>query len=391
MPIDQTLLPENSLLKHWLKANSIIEPPVSYDLAVGLSTIGAALRRDAWVEQELWRVYPNLSILLVGKSGLGKDTSINQGAKVLETLACAKIVGGKTSEAVMDSLQKIGDPAVGVILAKEFSEFFGPKDYQKGMLQAITDLLSTGDMIDMSLKSKQKSYIRNPTVTMMGGSTKEWLHQAMPDSAVTGGFYPRFLIFCETEPKRHVALIKHSLKKQELIEAFKARDAFVSGLKEMLYFSKNLGEVKFSNPAIDLYEGWYKSRLQKFSMLAEAYANRSRDTVLRVALICAVADSRDTMSEADMLFAISVMDHVAATIDEAIAPPTTHLRILRDVLKLLPATREYLQRQLENKYDPWHIRTTIDSMINDSKRMVWNDREKFYYNSDQAEYREVHS
>src|SRR5690349_15279491 len=57
------------------------EPPMSYILFTGLSSVSACLGRRVWmaVDPGVHRLWPMLNLLLIGDSGIGKSTSIGMG------------------------------------------------------------------------------------------------------------------------------------------------------------------------------------------------------------------------------------------------------------------------------------------------------------------------
>lgn len=375
------IIPEDSILRLYLEARSILETPYSYDLAIAMSVVGAMLKRTCWVDQKRFRVYPNMSTLLVGHSGIGKDTSIDGGEEIIKAVGTVQIIGGRTSETITDSLYKLGDPAVAVILAGELSEFFGPKDYQKGMMETITDLMSTKAWKDISVKSDGcVRRIMRPTLTMLGGSTRDWLHSAMPEHAMSGGFYPRFLIMCEDQVKRQVAWVKYSLPQDEQDRADSAEQAFYIGLREALGAAGAIGEMVPRDGGQEAYERFYSDRTQYFSAQAAPYAHRCRDTALRIAMISAVCRMHTWLDRRDFEFAAHLLEYVGARVDEALAPPTLHGRVDRDIMKLLPTTRAFIWRTLSKKYDLSAIKRALESMEYESLTIRLDKKSGIYCN-----------
>ena len=370
------IIPDGSILPLYLESRNILETPVSYDLAVAISVIGAGLKRSCWIDQEAFRIYPNISSLLVGHSGIGKDTAIDGGEAIIQNLGLCKIIGGRTSETILEALYQLGDPAVAVIMAGEFSEFFGPKDYQKGMMEVITEVMSTKAYKDISLKSTGERRIMKPTLTMLGGSTKEWLHTAMPEHAMSGGFYPRFLIVCEDQTKRTVPWVRYSISEQERDAAKGAKEAFYTGLRDALGVCSAIGEMVPREGAIEAYERFYNERMGLFSSQASPYAHRCRDHVLRIAMVSAVCRYRQYIDRHDIEFAAQFMGYLGQRIDDALAPPTVHARIHKEVLKLLPATRSYIWRILAKRYSVNDLERVLKSMEHEEKlitRATGND------------------
>lgn len=365
-------LPSDSALHYWIQSRAILETPVSFDLGCGLSGLGAALRRNLWVSQIKWNVYPNLSILLVGPSGVGKNTAIN-GVEELLAKVGIRIIGGKTIETLTDQLCKGNEkPACAVMMAKELSDFIGKKDYQQGLLQGITDMLDTGEFKDITIKSDLKPRrIQQPTVTIMAGSTAAWLHKAMPPESMAGGFFPRFLILCEKAPKRQVPLVSE-LPLAELAAAEAATKDYETFYEAIAEFSKGLKRMELMPGASTMYQEWYCSRQKFFSAVASEYAHRSRDHALRLAMLCAVSAMQSKIREEDVAFGLALINHVGARVDEALAAPSIEAEICKDILGMLPASRHEIIYQMAKAYGPRNIRDAI-VLLEESRQVTYTE------------------
>ena len=319
--MDRRLIPKDSALNLFVDALSITEVPVSYQVLSGLSAIGACLKRNVWVNQVDWKVYPNLSILLIGPSGIGKDTSINAAMEMIRATEAVPILGGKTIEALKAQMVDLGKPAACVFAAAELTAFLGGKDYQKSIVQELTDLLSSNEACDVTTKSEGKKVIMQPTLTFFGGSTEAWLGKSMPDGAFEGGFIGRFILTCEDRPARNIAWVGYDNDREDIVRAVDAKAKFVEVIKETAArFSKAPQEMGATPEARDFYRNWYANRFNYFSKILAPYANRSRDHVHRLAMLMAVSRGRGYLEESDYQFAATAMSHIAASVDKTIAP-----------------------------------------------------------------------
>ncbi len=344
---DRKMIPKGSILNLYLESREVLETPYSFDLCCALSALGAILRRSCWIDQIKFKIYPNLSTLVVGHSGIGKDTAIDGAETILQAVDTVPVIGGRTSETILQRLLELRqDPTCAVILAGELSEFFGPKDYQAGILTGLT-----------------KMRIVRPTLTMMGGSTRDWLHSAMPEAAMSGGFYPRFLIVCEDAIKRSVPLLKYSIPEHELRQAQAAQDAFFLAMGDVAREMCNIGEMELTRSAVDAYNTFYNDRTQWFSAGAQPYAHRCRDTALKIAMISAVSRLRRQVDYPDIEFAARLIEYVGSRIDDALAPPTQYAVVRKEILKLLPCSGGHLFKSLEQRYDPIVIKKAVEFML----------------------------
>jgi hypothetical protein len=374
-------IPPDSILHLWLEASAITEVPPSYSVVTILSAMGCLLRRQVWCDQVDWKVYQNLSSLLIGPSGIGKDVAIRAAARLIDLIDPALDIGGKTMEVIVEQLfenGKDGRPSCAFILAPELTAFLGGKDYQRSMVQELTDLLSTGDKVNVSLKSHLglKKIIHQPTITMVAGSTEEWLHKAMPDGSLEGGLFPRFLIICEEYNNKNVPWIKYSVDKPIRDKALLAKETFIEKVRGIVNEFSIGREITPTREAIEYYENWYINRFRLFSPVVRPYANRSRDQVLRLAMLCAITRGRHYMDEEDMAFASGVIGYVGQTIDRAALPPSQDAKVARLILGVLPATYPQILAYLSRNTDRRDISAGLqlllesDQIVKDGKLLV---------------------
>lgn len=377
-----SIVPPDSLLIPWARSLSCTEIPLSYQLVGGLSLLGSLLRRQCWVDQKIWKVYPTQSVMFVGDSGIGKDTIINAVTAEVEkwyTLAGVPVLGGKTMEAVNARLQGLGSLAAGYIPAGELSSFFGQKDYQSGMIQEFTDLLSGGEKKDISTKGSlfasggKPSYIHKPTLTLHGGSTVEWLHKAMPDGTMEGGFLGRFLILVEELGSKHIPLIKN-LTRQELGEVDEARGKWERGIEEILTRFKTPTELLLLSEAQDYYTNWYHNRFKYFSKAVRPYANRSRDMVLRLGMLMAISRGHSNwIDEIDIEFGATVLREVGQEIDKVLIPPSSEGQAKELMLRMFPATSEEIWKVLGRRF-PLRVLQNAQQLLIQSGEAIYDKR-----------------
>lgn len=351
-------IPTDSILRHWCRYLLSTEVPFSYQLAGGLSTIGAILKRNRWVDQLEWRVYPNQSVMFIGPSGIGKDTIINRVQRsitAVEYLSRVPTIGGVTLENIKARLADLPKPAAAFMAAGEMTAFFGKADYQQNMLTGITDLLSNNDKIDITTKGEYKwkgeKFIYEPTITLHTGSTIEWLHGAMPTGTMEGGFLGRFLIVCEELGGRHIPLVKRDKTHQELATLKDHLSAWTDGLESIIRGCSKPREVIIYTDGEDAYANWYYNRFKLFSKAVTPYANRSRDTVLRLAMLMAFSRGHYRwIEEVDINFAIQFIAQVAERIDRVVLPPSVEAAVAQKILDILPARMTEIYNLLGMRY-----------------------------------------
>jgi hypothetical protein len=250
------------------------------------------------------------------------------------------VIGGATSEAWKDQLLQLqnlyGTPTVALLPANELTAVVGSKDYQKSMVQELTDILSTGSAVDISTKSGGRQLLLQPTLTVMAGSTAEWLQKAMPEGSMEGGLLPRFLIVVEQYTNRYIPLVKYHVSVRERQYAQLAAAEFQRKVAEVaIMFRDRPQELAIIPDAVDMYTNWYYNRFNLFAESVQAYANRSRDQVLRIAMLCAASCGRNYIDEEDMDFGIRLMTFVGQRIESVLKPPSKDKQVADELVEVL--------------------------------------------------------
>jgi hypothetical protein len=369
-------IPEDSILRHWAHYLNATEVPFAFQLAGGLSLIGAMIRRNRWINQIEWKVFPNQSVMYIGPSGIGKDTIINRVQRSVELLQVESgvpIVGGTTFENITARMVEMPQASV-FIPAGEMADFFGKTDYKEGMLTGVTNLLSGNDKVDITTKGAYErskgehgqnpgkpKIIIEPTVTMHTGSTVEWLHKSMPSGTLEGGFMGRFLIVVEEIGTKYIPLVGADRTKEEIADLHAALKKWNDGLRRIIEGCRIPHEVILFEEAEHLYTNWYYNRFKQFSKAVAPYANRSRDMVLRLAMLMAMSRGHLRWIEGvDMRFALAMIRDVSARIDRVVLPPTDEARVAQKVIDMLPSTQTEIYGTLAMRYGSINLTRALE-------------------------------
>jgi energy-coupling factor transporter ATP-binding protein EcfA2 len=371
-------IPTDSHLRHFIDVLKVTEVPDSFTYLIGMSVIGAILRRYVYVNQVLWKVFPTLRVFLVGPSGCGKDTCIDEAEKVLRGVRRKlPIIGGRTYENLLKEISEQNPPHIVYIPVYELTSLFGKKDYQGGVMEGLTNILSDKEYVNASIKSDKKPVILfKPTLTLHIGSTRDWLQSNTPDGALGGGFFPRFVVVSEDYSGKHRPLIKSAVTPKERKASDQGRLDFIAWLDELAErFRSNAGqEIYMTTEAQDLYSEWYKLRHKYFPPTVRPYAERSRDQVLRFALVMALSRDKTFISEEDMQFAIDLMHYLAQRIDEAMLPSTTEAKAAQEILSILPCSQGEIYGNLTKTFNRRVLQNALEN-LRDAGRIVGGRQE----------------
>ena len=339
------LLPSDSWFCKWGELWPTIESPDTYQLFCAMSAMGAVLGRRCWFDNDIFQIYPMLNLLFIGPSGVGKSTSIMHMAKpLLQSLQPQwqpQIISSGTKEKIHEDL--FANPK-SILIASELANFFSKEKYKEGLIPYVTQLLDYEDQVEIRTKGGGIITVEKPSVTIMGGSTVEWLQEQLPDSAGTGGFLARFLIVAEEHKGRRVPLPGLHLEPKKRVE-LDARRTRVFWEFGKLVEKIPQGIIPLQDyEAADIFSYWYSNLQPEVGYLAP-FVERSREFVLRMAMLVALSCDRHEIETQDIESAISLYEVATTRLKGVVIPMSGDGRMLAAVLKAI-GNQEMTPREL---------------------------------------------
>jgi hypothetical protein len=233
--VDESLYPKTGWLGAYLAYARESNAPISFHFWMGATVLGAAMRRNVYlpIGYTLW---PNLYLFLIGDSGVGKTTAKDHADPVIrrandllvqEMLTYAHPFGAppppdrrvkilepdvspewliKTLQAGVYPLPQSDHPDAPTQLASEDSVALLYNDElvtlaakhkyaSTGIFHLLTALYTCPDEYGRGTIARQQEVIKKPALTVMFGSTLEWINKSISEEMFTGGFMSR-CIFC---------------------------------------------------------------------------------------------------------------------------------------------------------------------------------------------------
>lgn len=358
-------VPKESWFLRWLHLWKDTEPPRSYLFFVGMAMLGAPIARRAYLDHGHMKTWPMLNVLLIGPSGIGKGVSISFGLELISSLpaglAPQVILGKPTPEKLHADLR---DNPKSIVFAEELASFFTRQKYMESMVAYYTALLNYAPYIELRTKGEGLVRVVEPSVTTVGGSTPEWLQDQLPDTAMSGGFLPRFLIVYETKKFRRLPLpgLTFSAGRRAAWETEK-RNIQRSFLECII---KAQGNTAFEDPEVaDGYAEWYSQHRPSGGHLAP-FAARAGEYVLRMAMLLAFSCGRAKIRESDVQAATSLYEYTESRMQDVVVPLTMKGRLLTKVLETIgdeAVTPTLLRRALRNLAPAPEIDAAVCSLV----------------------------
>lgn len=283
------------------------ESPRRYYYWSALAAIAAVVKDNVYLDRFYSKLYPNIYVLLVGRSGLRKGPPVNLARHLVQNVNNTKMYAGRISiQGVIADLSKAktspngGAPntdAAGFLLASEFASFI---IRDPDALTILTDLYDRhyNETWTYLLRNTPEEKLNRPTITMLGASNETHLKDAIPNNAVGGGFIARTFIIYADKKSGVNALVD---KPTDTIPVSKL-------IAELADIAKCRGEFKWSEGAKDLYRAWY-IKLQEVENLRDdptGTLERLHDHVLKASMLISLSSKRDMVIElTDMKEAIT--------------------------------------------------------------------------------------
>lgn len=299
---------EKSFIDKYLSYVQETEPPYIFHRWSILSSIGAILGRNFYLQFGHGKIYPNLYSLLIGDAGSRKSTAIKISAKMVRNSGYTSFAANKTRlekflidlEGVEqdDTDKKDGidydaataqnlwgdigmvDPREVFIAADEWTDFA-----PRGDIDFYTLLGTLWDWDDANLpykhrlKNSRSVSVYQPTVSILGGITPEKFANAFPTEIIGGGFLSRMIIVHGARSER-----KYTIPP---VPSEQATNEVVNGLKGFRTTSPTEATVEPGALKVldDIYHGWVEIDDVRF----KSYSQRRFTQLLKLSLVIAAS------------------------------------------------------------------------------------------------------
>lgn len=294
-------------LKNWLKAymefTQETESPACYHYWVASTLIAAATKRQVYLDLNMFRVYPNIYVIIVGPSGARKSIATGIGIQIATQAGLKKFSDKITGAALIRDLshatekrmEKVNGGGTEIemvspmmIYASELGVFLGHDAYGSGVIADLTDLYDCGAEWKKTTISRGDEIIPGPYVTLLAASTPQTLKDTIPPGAVGQGFTSRIL-FVWGDGRRKRVPIPHWGVGHEMLKA--------NLIADLKHISNLHGTFKFSPDGLKAYEKHYHEHPEPEDEYDDErlrnYAARKDIHTLKLAQICSLADKDD--------------------------------------------------------------------------------------------------
>lgn len=295
-------------IESYLEYTANTEPPQLYHEWVAVSTLAAVLKRKCYLP---WgphlTFYPNLYIVLVGRSGkCKKGTAMGVGAAFLKHAGVKLAAEAITREALIRELNEASDTQIDVetgkmdfhasltVYSQELTVFLGYNNLQ--LMSDLTDWYDCRDRWTYRTKNVGTDEIVGVWVNLIGATTPDLIQTALPRDAIGGGLASRIIFVYEENKQKPVPFPFGDERTVALGENLQTDLADIAMLR---------GEFRVTRDFLSAWGKWYMAQEYdppfKHNPNFEGYVNRRPNHILKLCVILSASSRDDKVIDSDTL------------------------------------------------------------------------------------------
>jgi len=333
---------------------------------------------------------PNLYIMLLGESGLGKGFPINRAKLLVSKADVTRVIAGRSSiQAIVSELattktvegKSIIIDSRGFIVNGELGSAFVSDPQCLNILTDLYDGVFHPEWINRlkgDIKTGNLEKLKSPYVTTLFGANPTIFYASIPEDNISGGYIGRNLIIYEEKRSKDVDLLDDNKDEGDKFDEYVV-PKYVPHLEKI---AKLKGQLKPSKEARDLFNIWRKKWRSSQTYDKTGFLNRVPDHVLKVAMCLSLSnyDFNGEINEFEIEEAISRVTSLVYSSKRTTEGrgPDPLAAATKNVLDyLLAAENQEMRRQqlLWKGYGMFNS-FTLDQIIDNLLEMSWIRRTK---------------
>lgn len=302
---------KDGFFQEYLNYTKSHESPEDFHLWVAMTLLSMAVRRNVYMNRGYYKLYPNIYTILVAESALlRKSSSIRIGLNLIKEALPAdlNIFAQKiTPEGLIHYLALISEEkkkSEATIVSDELAVTLGNCAKDPTLLQLLTTLYDSADRFEYATISRGIEKCENICVSMLAGSTPEWLKSSMPEDAVGGGFFSRLIIVNRLECGRRNPHPEDTIDPQ----VKEQKEICIGDLRAI---AEVKGEFKWEPRAKQMFSDWYcdYNEPDKAASHLRGYYGRKGDTIIKLAMLCSLSQNDSlVLTERDFNFSLKLLN-----------------------------------------------------------------------------------
>jgi len=369
-----------------MEATDESETPKSFIFWSGLSVISSVVKNKVYLDKFYYKLYPNIYVLLVAKSGLRKTFPVSLAKTLVQKTGNTRVIAGRNSiQAIIQELSRSyyveGKPmsdSCGFLASGEFSNLVIDDPAALTILTDLYDGHYNADW-DNTLKSG-KEKLKDINITMLGATNPSHFKDKISQRDIEGGFIARTLVIFEQKKYRVNPLTEPPSK---MID-FPVLVDYLKGL------AKLSGEFKWTPEAKLYYEQWYAEFNEETEREDKTgIANRLHDHVLKIAMLLSLSrgsslellesDVKQAI-EACLTFSTNVTKMTLGTGKSQLAPQTALVIELLLSAEKMTMPRHTLLRKVWGDVDHFDLDRVVQTLEQSKILEIHHKNNEITYN-----------
>ena len=334
--------------------------------------------------------YPNLYVILMGESGLGKGFPVNLSKRLVQSANSTRVIAGRSSiQAIIKELATTRSEQ-GKPIMTDSRGFIVNGELSTAIIQDPDSLTILTDLYDRNynpnwtnlLKGDGAEKLKEPYLTCLFGSSPAHFYDSIPQANIEGGYIGRNLIIYEEKRSKDVDLLDS--EKESVDE-----DRFTNYIipKYVPHLSKiaaNKARMIPDENARHLFNSWRKEWRADQAKYNDrtGFVNRVPDHVLKISMCLALAryEHNITIIEDDVREAITKVTGLIYASEKAAAgggldPLAQQTKKVLDYL-IAADENQLLRKDLLIKGHLDYDGMVLDKIIDTLLEMGWITRQK---------------
>src|SRR5678815_1177923 len=201
-----------------------LESPPSFWRWGAITAISAVVKDNVWLDQQIFKLYPNIYTMLHADSGLKKGPPVNMAKKLVMMVNNTRVYYGRGSiQGILKDLGtgyttpgsgKVINKAVAFICSSELSSSIVEDKVATKLLTDLYDRIYNEGEWKHLLKMESFT-LKDPTITMFTATNESMADDFFTRSAIKGGYFARtFIVYEDAKSNTNVNSLIYPLEEQ---------------------------------------------------------------------------------------------------------------------------------------------------------------------------------
>ncbi len=383
----------SSWIESLMEETDGVETPISYKYFSFLTCISAAAGNNYYMSllQGKLVVKPNIYVILLGPSGLGKEFPIWLATELVQRSETTRVIAGRSSiQGIVKELATARTSQNGKAPIMDSRAFIVNGELSTALIQDPDSLTILTDLYDRKsrwanlLKGEGEVVLKNPYVSCLFGSSPAHFRESIPQVNVEGGYIGRNFIVKEEKLAKQVDLFS---KDEEDDKNPNANDfPFQKYVQFLETLHKGGGRIIPDSDAKTYFNDWRRKWRENQSLDETGFVARVPVHVLKVAMCMLLSDyeasktlvlTQEHIEEAIYQVTKLVYSVKATTDGKGLDPLSAQTKLVLDYL--INAEGNCLTRKqlLVKGYGNFSSQS-LDQILENLKEIEWIRRDRIF-------------